>query len=89
MVLMVCVGGWKGQQIVDMNNRQTGSHRLGLMEQHFSTQRKLPLGGSMCPMGGRGDRDHFEQIFAEEIGDGLMVIAAWCQVRGGPGGFSV
>lgn len=79
-----------GQQlIVDMNIRQTGSYTLGLMKKHFYTQRNLSLGGLVCPMGVRGDRDQFEQKFAKEIEDGTLVIAAWCRARGGPGGFFV
>ncbi|MCJ1278046.1 hypothetical protein MMC21_005860 [Puttea exsequens] len=79
-----------GQQlIVDMNIRQTGSYTLGFMKQHFYGQRNLPLGGLVCPMGVRGDRDQFEEKFAQEIEDGTMVIAAWCRAKGGPGGLFV
>lgn len=79
-----------GQQlIVDMNIRQTGSYTLGLMSQHFYKQRNLPLGGLVCPMGVRGDREQFEEKFAKEIEDGTLVVAAWCRARGGPGGVFV
>ncbi len=79
-----------GQQlIVDMNIRQTGSYTLGLMKKHFYKQRNLPLGGLVCPMGVRGDRDQFEEKFAKEIEDGTLVIAAWCRAKGGPGAMFV
>ncbi|KAI4182878.1 MAG: hypothetical protein LQ346_006457 [Caloplaca aetnensis] len=78
-----------GQQlIVDMNIRQTGSYTLGLMKKHFYEQRNLPLGGLICPIAVQGDRDHFEEKFAEEIHDGSLVIAAWCGSPRGMLGYS-
>ncbi|KAF2268085.1 solid-state culture-specific protein-like protein [Lojkania enalia] len=75
-----------GQQlIVDMNIRQTGSYTLGLMKKHFYEQRNLPIGGLVCPLAILGDRDSFEKMFAKQIQDGTIVIAAWCRGKAGPG----
>ena len=77
------------QLVVDMNIRQTGSYTLGLMKKHFYEQRGLPIGGLVCPLAVRGDRDQFERRFAKEIEDGSIVIAAWCRARAGPGALFV
>jgi predicted ATP-grasp superfamily ATP-dependent carboligase len=75
-----------GQQlIVDMNVRQTGSYTLGLMKKHFYEQRDLPFAGLLVPLGILGTREHFEQKFAAEIGDGTIVITSWCRGKAGPG----
>ena len=70
------------QFIVDMNVRQTGSYTLGLMKKHFYEQRNLPVGGLVCPLAVKGDRNSFEKQFAKEIEDGTLVVAAWCHARG-------
>ncbi len=58
------------------------------MKKHFYDQRNLPLGGLVCPIAVQGDRDHFEEKFAEEIHDGSLVIAAWCGSPRGMLGYS-
>ena len=77
------------QVVIDLNVRQTGSYVLGPMKKHFYEQRKLPLAYVICPIAVQGDRDDFEQMFAEELESGSVVIAAWCRARAGPGGLCV
>lgn len=63
--------------IIDMNIRQTGDLTLGLLGKHFWEERSLPYGGLIAAMCVQGDRDQFENMFAEEIDSGILVIAGW------------
>ncbi|KAE8378013.1 hypothetical protein BDV26DRAFT_198905 [Aspergillus bertholletiae] len=74
-----------GQQLVlDVNPRVTASYQLPLLKRHFYD--RLGFGEAVIyfPLGLRCNRDKFEELFADEILSGRIVVCGWCESRGGP-----
>lgn len=71
------------QLIIDLNVRVTGSHPLGFLKTHFSTNRNLHEAILFFPLYLQCTRGTFDQVFEQELRDGSLIINAWCHDRHG------
>ncbi|KAL9593631.1 MAG: hypothetical protein Q9219_007463 [cf. Caloplaca sp. 3 TL-2023] len=70
--------------VVDVNTRASGSHPLGVLRRHFSTERGLQEAVLLFPVHLRGRREEaFEEVFGERVREGRVVVCGWCHDREG------
>ncbi|MCJ1278043.1 hypothetical protein MMC21_005857 [Puttea exsequens] len=82
-VMTDCKGN---QYVVDLNVRLTGDYMMGPLRGHFFERRGLGFSYLITPLVVLGNRDLFEEKFAQELVDGRIVIVGWARGKSGPGG---
>lgn len=74
------------QYVVDMNVRLTGDYMMGPSRGHFLERRGLGFAYLITPLVVLGNRDQFEENFAQELLDGRIIIVGWARGKSGPSG---
>ena len=74
------------QCVIDLNVRLTGDYMMGPMRGHFFERRGLGFSYLITPLVVLGNRDQFEERFAQELLDGRIIVVGWARGKGGRSG---